>query len=319
LAARGQHVRFWVDDPAPLRWMAPQGAEAVELRPWTDPLPPVEPGDVVVELFGCDPPPDFVARMRARSRPPQWINLEHLSAEGYVERSHGLPSPHPAGLVKRFFFPGFTPRTGGLLREPGLIEDRIRFERDPWLAAHGLALRPGERLVTLFCYDTAPAAALLEALAGAPTLLVLTPGAAQRLVGPLALPASVRAVALDWLPQPGYDRLLWSADLNAVRGEDSIVRAIWAGVPFLWQLYPQHDGVHEAKLEAFAARFDAARVPGLQACWRRWNGFGSGPLELPLAPPAWPAWQAACRAFRDVLAGRDDLTTQLLRAVAPAG
>ena len=36
-------------------------------------------------------------------------------------------------------------------------------------------------------------------------------------------------VELPWLTQPDYDRLLWSADLNFVRGEDSLVRAIWAG------------------------------------------------------------------------------------------
>ncbi len=48
-----------------------------------------EPGDVVVETFGCDPPPAFVAAMRERR--PVWINLEYLSAEAYVERS-----PRPA-------------------------------------------------------------------------------------------------------------------------------------------------------------------------------------------------------------------------------
>ena len=56
---------------------------------------------------------------------PLWLNLEYLSAETYVERSHGLRSPQwqgpAAGLEKFFFYPGFTARTGGLLREPGLI------------------------------------------------------------------------------------------------------------------------------------------------------------------------------------------------------
>ena len=41
------------------------------------------------------------------------------------------------------------------------------------------------------------------------------------------------------------------AVLNAVRGEDSLVRALWAGQPFVWHIYPQDDGAHHAKLDAF--------------------------------------------------------------------
>ena len=36
LAARGETVRLWVDDPAPLRWMAPHGAPRVDVHGWTD-------------------------------------------------------------------------------------------------------------------------------------------------------------------------------------------------------------------------------------------------------------------------------------------
>jgi len=89
------------------------------------------------------------------------INLEYLSAEPYVERSHGLPSPQRNGLVKWFYYPGFTPRTGGLLREPGLLDARAAFDRSAWLAGHGITVRPGERVVTLFCYDNAAVPALL--------------------------------------------------------------------------------------------------------------------------------------------------------------
>jgi uncharacterized repeat protein (TIGR03837 family) len=108
LADRGQQLRLWVDDPAALRWMAPQGHPRVALLHWTEDTPLPEPGDVVVEAFGCDPPEAFVARMAAADRPPVWINLEYLSAEDYVERSHRLRSPQRCGLDKWFFYPGFT-------------------------------------------------------------------------------------------------------------------------------------------------------------------------------------------------------------------
>jgi uncharacterized repeat protein (TIGR03837 family) len=97
LASRGQRVRLHVDDRSALAWMAPEGARGVEVLDW--PAIGFVPGDVVVEAFGCELPEGVIAAMAARSRAPVWINLEYLSAETYVERSHRLPSPR-AGLTK---------------------------------------------------------------------------------------------------------------------------------------------------------------------------------------------------------------------------
>jgi uncharacterized repeat protein (TIGR03837 family) len=299
LAARGESVRLWVDDAAALAWMAPGGAAGVEVGPFEA---PGAPGDAVVEAFGCNPPVAFVAAM-AETR-PVWINLEYLSAEPFVERSHGLPSPQPGGATKWFFFPGFSARTGGLIREPGLLADRAAFDRRPWLARHGIAPRPGERLASLFCYENPSMPALVEALADRPTLLLLAPGAAQAQVG--ATPAPLRTQRLPWLAQADYDRLLWSCDLNFVRGEDSLVRACWAGVPFVWQIYPQHDGAHAAKLDALLERMPP--LPGLAPLWQAWNGLRPG-------WPGWPdegPWRAAAAAWRDELAAMPDLTSSLL-------
>jgi uncharacterized repeat protein (TIGR03837 family) len=308
LGARGEHVRLWVDDDAALAWMAPRGAPGVCILAWTARPPAVEPGDVVIEAFGCDPPPAFVERMAQRAPAPVWINLEYLSAEDYVERSHGLPSPQRNGLTKWFFYPGFTGRTGGLLREPGLAAARAAFDRAPWLAAHGIDMRPGERIASLFCYANRALPSLLDDLAREPTLLLAAPGDAQHAVG--ADRGMLRIVALPWLPQPEYDRLLWACDLNFVRGEDSFVRAMWAGSPFVWQIYPQHDAVHAAKLDAFLERFGAD--PALAALMRGWN-------ELAPWPASWPddaPWRAACARWREGLLARPDLTSALLGFVA---
>jgi len=311
LAGRGETVRLWIDNAAALAWMAPQGCAGVTVGAFDS---ATEPGDVVVEAFGCNPPPAFVAAMAQRR--PVWINLEYLSAEAYVERSHGLPSPQGNGLTKWFFYPGFTPRTGGLLREPGLLAQRDAFDRDAWLAALGVVRQPAERVVTLFCYDNPAIPSLLESLArwdDRPTLLLLTPGFAQRQV--TAPPAGVRSVALPWLDQPGFDRLLWAGDLNFVRGEDSLVRALWAGAPIVWQIYPQHDGVHAAKLQALLDGLPP--LPGLAALWQAWNGLRPDWPGLPEAK----AWRQASLAARAQLAAQDDLTTQLQRlahAKAPA-
>jgi uncharacterized repeat protein (TIGR03837 family) len=324
LGSRGEQVRLWVDDPLALAWMAPQGAHGVRVIRWVEPLPAFEPGDVVIEAFGCDPPPAFVARMAAMPRPPLWINLEYLSAEPYVERNHGLPSPQQqgpgAGLTKWFYYPGFGSASGGLLREPRALDGAS----PGWLAAHGVTLQPGERRVSLFAYADAPLVALFEQLDDRPTQLLVAAGASQAPAMAQFDAAGrrgrhLRAHALPWLDQPGYDQLLRACDLNFARGEDSIVRAMWAGAPFVWHIYRQPDGAHEAKLEALLSRFTAAADPALAASigqlWRAWNG-------LALWPAAWPeplAWRRQCQSWRQGLADQSDLTSALLRFAAANG
>lgn len=318
LGARGERVRLWVDDVSALAWMAPAGASGVQLLHWTADIVVPEPGDVVVEAFGCDPPQDFVARMAQRQPPPVWINLEYLSAESYVKRCHGLPSPRSAGpgkgLVKWFFYPGFDAGTGGLIRERGLMAARDAFDARKWLCANGFEPRPGERVLSLFCYDGAPLPQLIDALARQPTLLLLTPGAAQRGVRPLLAGAGplLRCRELPWLGQHDYDRLLWACELNFVRGEDSFVRAMWAGAPFVWQIYAQQDAAHATKLEAFLDAFlagaDAPTAAALRALWRAWNGLGRWPAQLPDGT----RWVAQSLHWRRQLLAQTDLVTQLL-------
>ncbi len=309
LAERGQSVRLVIDDATALAWMAPQGAAGVQVLPWPG---AAEAGDVVIEAFGCDPPDAVVQAMAARPRPPVWINLEYLSAESYVERSHGLLSPQRCGLDKWFFYPGFTNRTGGLLREDGLIEARANFDRTRWLHEQGLHVAAGERLVSLFCYDNPALPELLADLAREPTLLLLTPGPAQRQVE--HLPPGLRVARLPWLSQTAFDHLLWACDLNFVRGEDSLVRALWAGAPFVWQAYSQHGGVHRVKVDAMLAQ---AQLPAaVQTLWRAWNGGGRMPWP---GLPAGPAWGAATRQWRQALHEQADLATQLQDFVAAKG
>jgi uncharacterized repeat protein (TIGR03837 family) len=346
LATRGHAVRLWVDDASALAWMAPHGHPGVAVHAWPAADAGFDgdaaPGDVVVEAFGCDPPPAFVAAMAARAGTaagaPAWINLEYLSAEAYVERSHGLRSPQMAGpgrgLDKWFFYPGFTAATGGLLREPGLSGAQAAFDREAWCRAQGLALAPDERLASVFCYPGTDLRGLVDALArgGERWCVATAPGAATALaqrLGPQTHRHRVRHVAMPWLAQAGYDRLLWAADLNVVRGEDSFTRAQWAGKPFVWQLYRQDDGAHLGKLEAFLARLHAGcGLPAADPAWldwaawqRAWNGppAMAGATAAPL--PAWTAAlqtavEQACSRWRANLLGSTDLSTRLLAFVA---
>lgn len=335
LAACGQHVRLWVDDASALGWMAPEGLHGgvpgLQLRPWAEAENPavlagLPRADVWVEAFGCELPSAFVAAgAQATAAPPVWVNLEYLSAEDWVERMHGLPSPvlhgPAAGWVKHFFYPGFRPGTGGLLREPGLMARRQAFERIGWLAGQGVDWQ-GETLVSLFCYEPVALADWLAQLAEAPrpVRLLVTAGRAREAVAQALGQALVEGHslqrgrlclhALRHLSQHDYDHLLWACDLNAVRGEDSLVRALWAGQPLLWHIYPQpEDNAHHAKLDAWLDWLDA---PAELRRWHRaWNGIDARPLSAPL--PDLDGWRGCVQAARQRLLGQGDLLSQLMR------
>lgn len=324
LAGRGESVRLAVDDASALAWLAPHGAPRVEVVAW-DAGPSAAP-DVVVELFGGGRPR---AGWPLDARVPVLVNVEHLTAERYAERSHALPSPSSRPgeppVTTWFHFPGFSPESGGLLREPGLIDERRAFgDGAAWLASLGIAPRRAERRVVLFSYRNDAIDALLDVLAASPTLLLATPGLAIEQVtgclGPTLKRGALRAAALPWLAQTDFDRLLWSADLNLVRGEDSLVRAIWAGAPFVWQLYVQDDGAHRIKLEAFLDRYLAgageALAAGVRSAFLRWNGAPVGSLASLAGDAAiGNAWSAHALFWRDALATQSDLATRLLAFV----
>ena len=342
LAARAQQVRLWVDDARALDWMAPAATRptGVQVLPWTRPLDPMRlaglpPADVWVEAFGCQIATEFIAagaeRISAANhkglKPPVWINLEYLSAEGYVERMHGLPSPvlqGPArGWTKWFFYPGFTPATGGLLREDDLPARQAAFDRRAWLAGQGIDWQ-GERLISLFCYEPPALATWIAQLRGSPepTRLLVTAGRARQAVeqvleqeNRLQRPSSQRQqLSISYLPrftQIAYDELLWACDLNFVRGEDSLVRALWAGQPLVWHIYPQpEDNAHHAKLRAFLDWLEAPA--SLRQFHLAWNGIDGGTLPA----PDLPAWRRGVQAARQRLHAQTDLATQLLRFVA---
>ncbi|MBA4683059.1 elongation factor P maturation arginine rhamnosyltransferase EarP [Pseudomonas sp. MDMC216] len=340
-AEQGHVVRLWVDELGAFVRLCPEASvdaecqrwSGVEVHQWREPFPAVEPAQVVIEAFACQLPSAYIEAMAASGTRRLWLNLEYLSAEDWVAGCHGLPSPQPGGLQKFFFFPGFVEGTGGLLREVDLLVRRRAFQADAqaqqaFLQSLGVIREAGARLISLFAYENAGLAGWLDALAAdSQSTQLLVPqgkvlanlqawlGEAQLVPGDQRRRGNLLIHVLPFVAQDDYDRLLWCCDLNAVRGEDSFVRAQWAGRPLLWHIYPQEEGAHWDKLEAFLAIYNADLMPEAAAVqaefWRAWNaGEGVG-TAWPALFEVWPVLQRHAEQWCDEQAVRSDLATML--------
>lgn len=296
-------VRLWVDELRAFQRICPdidteqprQNVRGVEVRCWAGDFSGVPPGDVVIEAFACHLPERFEEAMAAHHPKPVWINLDYLSAEDWVAGCHALPSPHPRlPLAKHFFFPGFTHATGGLLREHDLAERRQHYEtsasaqQEFWQTLGSPPPTPETLLISLFSYENPAIPGLLDAWAnGSRPVCCLAPltrnhGAIESFVGQTLLTGEIirrGQLELRFIPfveQTDYDKLLWTCDINLVRGEDSFVRAQWAAKPMLWQIYPQEDRAHLIKLRAFLDIYNRGMTDTTAQTIRKffiaWNG-----------------------------------------------
>ena len=327
LAQHGLAVNLWIDDLERLAALRPelrtdlptQRLDGFTVCAWVAETALHQPADLVIEAFGCRMPAAQLTAMAAMSSPPVWINLEYLSAESWIDEHHGLPSPHPSlPLTRYFFFPGFDLRSGGLIREQHLLAERNAFNataRDAFLVRLGIALEPAEMLISIFCYPSAPLSELLSTLHAGPPVLCVFPGGLPEECEALQTGA-VRLQALPFLDPDDYDRLLWSSDLNFVRGEDSAVRAQWAGQPFIWQLYEQAEGAHHVKRAAFLSRyfqnFDDGLAALVDAGWQRWNRETDASLNWLALVKKLPGWSIHARGWAGQLGNQSDLASRLL-------
>ncbi|KVF62330.1 hypothetical protein WJ15_17505 [Burkholderia cepacia] len=339
----GWQVRLFIDDLRTFSRLLPgvdpdagrQTVDTIVVEHWHAEVgDALEIADVVIEAFACELPGAYLAAMARRARRPVWINLEYLSAEDWVADFHLRPSPHPRyPLLKTFFFPGLSAGTGGVLKEHDLDSRRTAFEadaaaRDAWWrrATGGAPPAAGTTVVSLFAYENPAVDALLAQWRDSPSPVValvpagrVSPAVARFFgvesfdAGTHAHSGNLTAHGLAFVPQADYDPLLWAADINFVRGEDSFVRAQWARKPFVWHIYPQADDVHLPKLDAALAHLSAglADAPraALERFWHAWNGAGT---------PDWADfWQhraaldANAARWADALAAVGDLTGKL--------
>ena len=291
------------------------------------------PATVVIEALACTIPTGYLAQMAQQQPAPLWLNLEYLSAEQWVEGCHALSSPQgQLALNKYFFFPGFTNKTGGLLFEQDLQQQLVAFLADKaaqqafWQQL-GIRADDFQLKISMFGYSHSQFSSLLQQWQQLPAkvLCVIPHGElATGLSKQYSRLLSGETVQLDnlclkvmpFLAQPDYDLLLAACDLNFVRGEDSIIRAHWAGRPFIWQIYRQQENAHLVKLQAFLDRYchnmPAALASAVQQFYLAWNTEQELSDCWQLLYPLLPQIAEYNRLWRQQLLANGDLASNLV-------
>lgn len=334
--AHGLQIRLFVDQlPVAAKILtgvsnaAEQDYEGVKIVRWDEQTDFESTADVVIETFACGLPSAYLAKLHSDAA---WVNVDYLSAEAWVPEFHALHGKHPeTNLTRHFFFPGFNESTGGLLREQDLITRRDAFQqskdiqREFWQPL-GVNNIVGDLKISLFSYDNAPIEPLLQSLIyGERSVSVLMPmnsslptsllGNEGLTVGDCLTEGALTLYILPFLSQDDYDKLLWACDINFVRGEDSWVRAVWAGKPFIWQPYLQTDNAHLVKVNAFLDAFYARDFNEKKAVADFHQAWSIGAFEA-------SAWERYIDNFPDIsmhtlqqssqLAKQADLASQLV-------
>jgi uncharacterized repeat protein (TIGR03837 family) len=267
--AHGCAVRLFCDDTSLLARFEPSPPVGLSFHDWAQ-QNAVQPAQGVVCGFGCTLDDAYLAALLAIKPQPAYLHLEYLSAEPWVQGTHGLMSVHPRLLSRqRFCNPGFNEGTGGLLHEAPAFDDAKALAT---LALWGAAPSAQALRIFAFAYPTASWSTFIEAASRSEQAIhwVLPQGAAgDELHQTLQGQALHRFTRLPYVSQAQFDAALRSCQVAWVRGEDSAVTALFTGLPMIWQLYPQDDGAETVKTLAYV---DAVAKALPQADLSAWRG-----------------------------------------------
>lgn len=343
------HVRLWIDDTDALNKLvpAPEKQARITIEAWQgdammqQQLSAAADPVLVIETFGCELPPQVLERMRQCR--PLWLNWEYLTAEDWAVGLHAMSSLQPNGLEKYFWFMGIDAGSGGLLREPDYLAEREKFRQQPQLQQafrqeYGLPLQHTGQLWLVFAYTSGQWAQWMAMWqqADTPVTLWLAGGQvieslrAAKLIAPEELQqegdicelGNVTLVRIPFVPQAAFDRLLWLADAAIVRGEDSFVRALWAGLPFFWHIYRQDDDVHLQKLHSFWFKAMQGWPAELRQAFTVLSDDlnGAGAVSSLKREQAWQylcahwqSWVKSAAAWSEMLHGQDNALEKLAR------
>ncbi|STO31566.1 Uncharacterized protein conserved in bacteria [Fusobacterium necrogenes] len=226
---------------------------------------------VIIEAFGCKIPEEYMEIAYENSE--LLINLEYLSAEDWIEDFHLQSSPLGKGKLKKvFFMPGFTEKSGGIIIDSNYLEkiEKIRKNRAFYTKKYlGNIENKDKKIVgTLFSYEKNFATLFEELRSLDKEVVILAMGEKtqkslknffkENLIEDFRNSLKYDKIEIkfmEFLNQEEYEELINIVDFNFVRGEDSFIRAILTGKPYVWHIYCQEDYIHMKKINAFLNKY----------------------------------------------------------------
>lgn len=243
------------------------------------------------------------------------INLEYLTAEKFAEDCHKLPS-FSDGMESFFFFPGFSEKTGSVVIED-LLRNKIKNNKNN-----------SSKNISVFSYDNKKLLILINKLNKIDPQFIFNifEGKALDIFNELSkenLKSEEKTVykdinikTLKMVNHEEYDDILISSAINLVRGEDSIVRAMLVGKPFIWNIYPTDDNAHLDKINALFNLMNEKLglkddIEILKNITLSYNGF-SDFLENFDFSEYYEKWKNLSYLWSEYLLSHDSLTKNLL-------
>ena len=273
---------------------------------------------VILECFQCGRP-DWLEGILFSddfTQEVQILNIDYLTAEDYAEEFHLLKSgTRKTNIKKRFFMPGFTEKTAGLIFNEQLAmsneqftesnlqlsmsnEQFIRNNLQLAMKNENSNVNRDEFKIFFFAYEDDCSAVvkgisdfqakIRECDADFSVLVFLASGKSS-------LPFEIawknagtpfKIEKIPFLPQEEFDEFLLKMDFLFVRGEDSLARACLSGLPFVWQAYKQDENYQIVKVNALLERmkpfFPETEFESIQIFWQNYNDYENPTKPEPL-------------------------------------
>lgn len=250
-------LRFVINETEELNLI--RKSEDIEIILYKDISKIENSADLIIESFGCEIPKEYMDKALKNAK--LIINLEYFSAEKWVDDFHLQESFLGGNLKKYFFIPGLSEKSGGILLDNEFLERKKKVEANKEYYLEKFEIKEKYDLIgSVFSYEKNFDSLIeeLKKLDKKIILLILSEKTQKNFIKYFDNSNNydkIKFVKLPFFTYDKYEELLALCDFNLVRGEDSFVRALLLGKPFLWHIYPQDENTHIKKLESFLEKY----------------------------------------------------------------